>query len=147
MKFAMLLLIGLTVCIASNAFAASATSNLSWTPPDSRQDGTPLSLDEIAEYRVFYTVDGQVTGGSDFIVSSSTATTETVTLELTPREQPYTVSFAITVIDTNGLSSPPSDTVSKQFYVNSTAVPGPATNIKFVITCSDGCTIQEVVTP
>ena len=142
MKYAIAMMLLLT---SFGAFAAPAVSTLSWDAPTTRVDGTPLDPAEIAEYRVFYTVDGQVTGDSEFIVVGPTATAEKVILELIPREQPYTVSFAITVIDTEGRSSPQSDTVSKQFAVNSTANPGPATNIQFNITCGSGCTIQEIV--
>ena len=142
-KLAAFLLVGLMVTLAVQA--APANSDLSWEAPTTRVDGTPLAPAEIAEYRVFYTVDGQVTGENDFIVVGPTATAETITLKLIPREQPYTVSFAITVIDTEGRSSPQSDTVSKKFAVNSTANPGPATNIQFDITCGSGCTIQEIV--
>lgn len=132
------------IFLAQNAFAASATSELSWSAPTERVDGTPMDLDEIAEYRVFYSVDGEPTTDSEFITIERDATSETVTLELTPRAEDYTVSFAIVVVDTNGLVSQPSEMVSKVFNVESTSVPRPATNLQFTITCEDGCTIEEV---
>lgn len=133
------------IFLAQNAFAASATSELSWSAPTERVDGTPMGLDEIAEYRVFYSVDGQPTTEGDYITIGPDATSETVTLELTPRAEDYTVSFAIVVVDTNGLVSQPSEMVSKVFNVDSTSVPKPATNLQFTVTCGEGCSIQEVV--
>lgn len=132
------------MAVVQNAFAASATSELSWSAPTERVDGTPMGLDEIAEYRVFYSVDGQPTTDGEFITIGPDATSETVTLELTPRSEDYTVSFAIVVVDTNGLESEPSEMVSKVFNVDSTAIPAPATNLQFTITCGEGCTIEKV---
>lgn len=60
MKFAAFLIVCLMVTLA--AHAAPAVSDLSWTAPTTREDGSPLSSDEIKEYRVYYTVDGQTPG-------------------------------------------------------------------------------------
>jgi len=141
MKFAAFLLVGMLVTLAAQA--APATSELSWTAPDTRVDGTPLDPVDIAEYRVYYTINGEPQG-VDPIVVNGTSASETVTLELTPRVEPYVISFAITTVDTAGLESAQSETVSKTFMVNSTAAPNPPTNIRVTITCADECTITEV---
>ena len=140
-KFAAFLLVGLMVTLAVQA--APANSNLSWEAPTTRVDGTPLDPADIAEYRVYYTINGEPQG-VDPIVVSGTSASETVTLELTPRVEPYVISFAITTVDTAGLESAQSETVSKTFQVDSTAAPGAPTNIQFTITCGDGCTITEI---
>jgi len=142
MKFAAFLFAGMMVTLA--AHAAPAQSNLSWTAPTTRADQTPLAAEEIGEYRVYYTIDGTPPGEGEPIVVDGTAASETVTLELLPRATPYVVSFSITTVDTDGLESAQSETVSKTFQVDSTAAPNPPTNIQFTIVCGDGCTITEV---
>ena len=141
MKFAAFLFVGMLVTLA--AHAAPAPSNLSWEAPTTRVDGTALDPADIAEYRVYYTINGEPQG-IDPIVVNGTSASETVTLELTPRVEPYVISFAITTVDTAGLESAQSETVSKTFQVDSTAAPNPPTNIQFTIVCGDGCTITEV---
>ena len=141
MKFAAFLFLGMLVTLA--AHAAPAPSDLSWTAPDTRVDGTPLTVEEIKEYRVYYTIDGQTPGEGVPIVVSGTSASETVTLELSPRATPYVVSFSITTVDTGGLESARSETVSKTLQVDSTAAPGAPTNIQFTIVCGEGCTITE----
>lgn len=141
MKFAGFMFVGLLVTLA--AHAAPAPSDLSWEAPTTRVDGTPLAVEEIKEYRVYYTIDGQTPGEGAPIVVSGTSVSETVTLELLPRATPYVVSFAISTVDTDGLESEQSETVSKTFKVDSTAAPEAPTNIQFTIVCGEGCTITE----
>jgi len=143
MKFAAFLIVGLMVTLAAQA--APATSELSWTAPDTREDGTPLAPSEIAEYRVYYMFDGQKPGDNYPIVVNGTLGSETVTLELLPRAEPYVVGFAITTVDTDGIESVRSDTVSKTFNVDSTAKPSAPTSVEFTITCGKGCVITEKV--
>ena len=141
MKFAAFLFVGMLVTLA--AHAAPAPSNLSWEAPTTRVDGTALDPADIAEYRVYYTINGEPQG-VDPIVVSGTSASETVTLELTPRVEPYVISFAITTVDTDGLESAQSETVSKTFQVDSTAAPSAPTNLQFTIVCGEGCTVTEV---
>ena len=142
MKFAAFLFVGLLATLASTASAAPATADLSWTAPDTRVDGTILEASEIAEYRVYYSIDGTPTGAGEFIPVSG-AVAETVTLDLTPRVELYVVQFAVTTVDTTGQVSALSNVVSKTFTVKSTAAPNPPTNLQFTIACGDGCTITE----
>ena len=142
-KFAAFLLVGLMITLAVQA--APANSNLSWEAPSTRVDGTPLEAEEIKEYRVYYTIDGTAPGTGEPIVVGGTSASETVTLELTPRLEPYVVSFAIKTVDTDGLGSALSDVVSKTFEVESTSNPGAPTNLQFEITCGDGCTIKKKI--
>ena len=131
------------VIFAQGAFSATATSTLSWQPPTERVDGTPFSMEDIQEYRVYYTIDGTPPGDGEPIVVGGTAVSETVTLELTPRLEPYVVSFAIKTVDTDGLGSALSEVVTKEFEVESTSEPGAPTNLQFEITCGEGCTIKK----
>ena len=140
MKYAIAMMLLLT---SFWAFAAPAVSTLSWDAPTTRVDGTPLDPADIAEYRVYYTINGEPQG-IDPIVVNGTSASETVTLELTPRVEPYVISFAITTVDTAGLESAQSETVSKTFQVDSTADPAAPTSLQFTIVCGDGCTINEI---
>jgi hypothetical protein len=142
-KFAAFLIVGMIVTLA--AHAAPATSELSWTAPDTRVDGTPLTLEEIKEYRVYYTVDGQTPGDGSPVVVNGALGSQTVTLELLPRATPYVVGFAITTVDTDGVESVRSDVVSKTFNIDRIVKPSAPTNLQFNITCGDGCTITEKV--
>jgi len=139
------LLVFVLALFSFGAVAAPATSTLSWTAPSTRVDGTPLEAEEIKEYRVYYTIDGTAPGTGEPIVVGGTSASETVTLELTPRLEPYVVSFAIKTVDTDGLGSALSDVVSKTFEVESTSNPGAPTNLQFEITCGDGCTIKKKI--
>jgi len=142
-KFTGFMFVGLLVTLA--AHSAPAPSDLSWTAPSTRVDGTPLAVEEIKEYRVYYTIDGTPPGDGDHIVVSGTSIAETVTLELIPRIEPYVVSFAIKTVDTDGLGSSLSDVVSKEFEVESTSEPNAPTNLQFEIACGDGCSIKKKI--
>ena len=143
MKFAAFLFAGMMVTLA--AHAAPANSNLSWEAPTTRVDGTALTAEEIKEYRVYYTIDGTAPGTGEPIVVSGTSASETVTLELTPRLEPYVVSFAIKTVDTDGFGSALSDVVTKEFEVESTSNPGAPTNLEFTIVCGEGCVIKKKI--
>jgi len=147
LKFAGFMFVGLLVTLAMlpAVQAAPAPSDLSWTAPSTRVDGTPLAPSEIKEYLVYYTIDGQTPGEGVPIVVSGTSASETVTLELLPRVDPYVISFAISTVDTDGLESARSETVSKTFQVSSTAAPGAPTSLEFTITCGDGCSIKKKI--
>ncbi len=84
----------------------SKSVTVSWVPPSQRQDGTPLDLYEVAEYRVHYgsapgdyTATLVVTGGE-----SSEATID----DLLDADRIY---VAVEAVDTDGLASGPSDEV------------------------------------
>jgi hypothetical protein len=141
-KFAAFLLVGLMLTLAVQA--APATSTLSWEPPTERVDGTPFAVEDILEYAVTYTVDGEPSDRAPFVVDFA-ATSAEIVLELTPRAMPYTVAFQIVVVDKQGRMSLPSDPVSKVFALDSTAAPGVPTSVKFTVLCGQGCTIEEIV--
>ena len=138
-------LIALALALAAPfAIGADATSQLTWEAPNARVDGTALAAQEIAEYRVYYAVDATVTTDSTMVTIGPDATSETVTIDLQPRQDLYTVKFAITTVDTDGRESKLSDVASKTFRVNSTAAPNPPNSLTFTISCGDGCVIEEV---
>ena len=143
MKYAIAMMLLLT---SFGAFAAPAVSTLSWTAPTTRVDGTPLQATQIEEFRVYHGIDigpDPLAIGPEYTAVSGENATD-ITIDLTPRPEPYVISFAITAVDRDGLESALSETVSKTFDVDSTAAPNPPTNIQFTIVCGDGCTITEV---
>ena len=142
MKAMLAILVMLT--LPQFAIAAEATSALSWVAPETRVDGTAMTVNEIKEYRAFYAIDGEPTTDSEFIVIDFAATTEVITLQLQPRAEPYTINFAIMTVDTQNRQSLLSNVVSKQFQVESTSNPGVPTMLQFSISIADGFTITEV---
>ena len=139
-------LIGIMILMITSlgVIAAESTSTLSWEAPTTRVDGTAMTVNEIKEYRAFYVIDSEPTTDSEFIVIDFAATTEVITLQLQPRAEPYTISFAIMTVDTKDRQSLLSNVVSKQFQVESTSNPGVPTMLQFSISIADGFTITEV---
>ena len=139
-----ILAIFVILTLSQFAIAVEAPSTLSWKAPETRVDGTAMTVEEIKEYRAFYAIDSDPTTDSEFIVIDFAATTEVITLQLQPRAEPYTISFAIMTVDTKDRQSLLSNVVSKQFQVESTSNPGVPTMLQFSISIADGFTITEV---
>jgi len=140
------LLVFVLALFSFGAVAAPATSTLSWTAPTTRVDGTPLQATQIEEFRVYHGIDigpDPLPIGPDYTAVTGENAAE-ITIDLTPRPEPYVISFAITTVARDGLQSALSETVSKTFQVDSTAAPSAPTNLQFTIVCGDGCTITEV---
>ena len=143
-KFAAFLLVGLMITLAVQS--APAVSTLSWTAPTTRVDGTPLQATQIEEFRVYHGIDigpDPLAIGPEYTAVSGENAAE-ITIDLTPRPEPYVISFAITTVDRDGRQSVLSETVTKTFDVESTAKPNAPTSLTFTVVCGDGCTITEV---
>ena len=143
-KFAAFLLVGLMITLAVQS--APAVSTLSWTAPTTRVDGTPLQATQIEEFRIYHGIDigpDPLAIGPEYTAVSGENATD-IKIDLTPRPEPYVISFAITTVDRDGLESALSETVSKTFDVDSTADPAAPTSLQFTINCVDGCTVTEV---
>lgn len=86
----------------------SYSINLSWTRPTTRTDGSPLSADAIAAYRLFYTRDGSAASEDTVVViDNGSATSTALTLAVAG-----TYTFSITAIDSNGSESALSNAAS-----------------------------------
>lgn len=134
----------LGVMASSAVFGAEAKARLSWSPPTERVDGTPMGVEEIGSFRLYYAVDAPVEPDSDtteMVELQPFQTAHGVTLDLAPREEAYTVSFAITTVDTDGLEAPLSEVVSKTFKLDSTAAPGQVMDLTVTVSCGEGCEI------
>jgi hypothetical protein len=79
--------------------AANPVLSLSWIAPSEREDGTPISMAEIAGYRVYY---GAVQGSYTHQVDIADSATMQVTLSDLATGTYY---FAVTAIDTDGRES------------------------------------------
>ena len=149
MKSLTLALCLLVLALAANAaFAAPATSTLSWDAPTTRADGTPLAPAQIEEFRIYHGIDigpDPLAIGPDYTAVSGENATD-IMIELVPRVEPYVISFAITTVDRDGLQSVLSETATKAFDVESTAKPNAPTSLEFTVVCGDGsgCEITEV---
>lgn len=130
---------------ATTAVAAPVTASLSWEAPTTRVDETPLSSDEIAGYRIYHAVGGEVNDDPDsahIVVTGET--TQVVSIDLVPRAEPYTLSFGVRAVDTGGNASPLSNIASVNVVVRSTAAPSAPTSVRFEIDCEAGCVITVV---
>ena len=148
MRLAGFLLVGLVITLAllPAAHAAPAVSTLSWDAPTTRVDGTPLQATQIEEFRVYHGIDigpDPLAIGPEYTAVTGENAAE-ITIDLTPRPEPYVISFAITTVARDGLQSVLSNTVSKTFDVKSTAKPNAPTSVTFTVVCGDGCEITEI---
>jgi hypothetical protein len=144
----LLLTLGLLLfCAGVSAQTVSQTAKLTWTPPTTREDGSALSDIEIGGYTLYY---GQTpvtlnTGGYISTVPQGVATlavardktSETLTFNLAPRAQPYTIYYALTVSDIFGLVSKPG-LLTQSVLIKPASAPSAPASLKVNITCVSG---------
>ena len=93
-------------------------ARLSWAPPVEREDGTSLGLTEIQEYRIYW--------GLDNTFDQTTVITDSTVTEILISDLPTGVhSFRMTAVDTDGLESSFSATVSKETFASEPPVVDP----------------------
>ena len=113
LKFLLLLtaVFVLPACSAGGGGSTQGSSNnlgISWTAPSEREDVTPISLSEIAGYRVYYgtetgvyqnqlAVDGSVTLATISGLSSGTYYVAVTTIDTEGRESAYSQEVIATV--------------------------------------------------
>lgn len=94
--------------IVPPADAQSSSDVLTWTPPTERVDGTPLPVQEIGGYRVYFAIgDGPL--GQPIDVSGGSTTSYEVPRALDGRR-----CYAMTTVDTNAQESARSETVCSE---------------------------------
>lgn len=143
--FTLVLIAGLALLCAARLQAAPATASLSWTEPTMRADGVALAPAEIAGYRIYQAIDGEVSSdaASDYIAVTGELA-RVVTIELVPRPEPYVLAFGVRAVDAQGRVSALSNIATKAVRVESTAAPGAPTSVRFEIDCTAGCVITVV---
>lgn len=95
MKFRPGFLLGALLGLSFAVYAAT----LSWTPPTQRQDGTPLSLSELAEYRLYCGKPGEP---REYIEAIAAPETSLFADNLLPNGS---WSCVLTAVDTEGRES------------------------------------------
>lgn len=85
----------------SNSGGTGQTVSLSWTIPNQRTDGSPLPVSQLAGYEIYYYANGSSSGSGQVININDPLVTTYTTQPL----QPNTYNFAISAIDTSGLTS------------------------------------------
>ncbi len=85
----------------------SRTITLAWTPPSTRQDGTPLPLSELRGYEIYYYRAGTTNGDTVLSVNGSSMLSRQITLTTVG-----TYHFAIAAVDTSNRVSSLSNDVS-----------------------------------
>lgn len=97
-----------TIGASSSASTATGSFSLSWTAPVTRSDGTPLTLSEIAGYRVYY---GTSPGNYPNRINISNGSLQSATLTGIPVGTYY---VAMSTYDNKGLESNYSSPVVKK---------------------------------
>ena len=102
-------------------FGADPVATLSWTAPAAREDGTPLTADEIGKYVIYY----KTTTG--YAVAAETAGNVT---SWSPAKFPRTKNFVVRCVDKNGIESGDSNIAKLSF----SAPTAPTVTIKVTLT-------------
>lgn len=137
-----LILVALLVGYSTAANAAEVYADLSWTPPSTRTDGTPLALTDLGGYRVYQSADGlNYLPIAD--LTDPTITAYTATSEQPIQEAAITLYFSVTAYDVDGLESAHSEVVAKTFLLESTAQPSAPGNVDGSMRCGPGCVVTE----
>jgi hypothetical protein len=107
---------------AFSAFAEIAT--VTWVAPTQRVDGTPLTLEELREFRIYWGLGTNFNNMS--VVSDATLTTYVIDgLDI-----PGTYSFRMTAVDTEGRESGYSMVATKTVVSTSPPLPPTITSVE-----------------
>lgn len=155
---ALLLFVGLSG--AAHAQIGTGAADLTWTPPDAFEDGTPLAVDDLAGYVIFYGTESRAGGRCDggppdprprpaarddtscypaaIPIGNGAVQSRQVDLSLT---ESVTLWFAVAAEATNGLLSVYSNEASKLIELVIDAIaPGEPVNVTLEISleCEPG---------
>lgn len=150
-RFALLLTAALAVfcCGAFAQTPVSVSPTLTWKAPTTRENGDALTAAEIAGYTLYYGQTAVSLDSGGYIqlpVASTIATvgniagsslTQKVTFSLTPRAQPYTIFYALTVTDIFGLTSKPG-LLTTTITVKPGSNPSAPSTLNATIVCTGG---------
>ena len=98
-QLVLVVLLQLAACNSGSGEVSSELVKLNWIAPSEREDGTPLSLSEIAGYRIYY---GSSTGAYPNLIEMMDGSAVEVNLN---NLSPGLYYFVITTLDTDGRES------------------------------------------
>jgi hypothetical protein len=107
--------IGMSIALAQTGVIVNGqgTATISWQRPTENTNGSPLPIEDIAGYTVYWGTDpDNIANGSTFEISNGAVTTSMLDLAL---EGPTTIHFAMTATHVNGQESALSNIASKIF--------------------------------
>lgn len=114
-------------------------TDLSWTAPTTREDGSELDASLIAGYNIYWS-DDAVTYS---LVGDTPELSYTVTHDLEVSVDKYTFLYAVTTIGISGRESQYSNIVLKSFLVKATSSPIAPGGLGGSVRCGNGCQIDE----
>lgn len=138
------LLLMSTPVMAQPSAQTTAEATLSWEAPTEREDGTSIDPSEIASYRIYHTVDADMTQNPEapHTVVSGEQDTQVVSVDLMPRpHEPYVIRFGVRAVDTEGRMSDLSNIEAKTVTVRSTSKLKAPVQLRFELVCT-GCTLE-----
>ncbi len=115
MKFIKIILLML-ILFSSQLYATEKTFDISWTIPTTRINGSILNFSEISHYNILYIIDN-ADDEKSVEVSPASTIGRRVSIDLIPRDTPYTIEFYMTVTDTNNQNSVHSASVIRNVLV------------------------------
>lgn len=141
-----LLSLAIGLLAGSAAMAAPFVSDLTWEQELAREDGTPMEPAELAGFRVYSAVDGEISADpdSEHIAIDADASTYTLVLELMPRKEPYTVRIAMRSVDSKGRESRLSDVFEERYIAESDASPVAPRILRLEIGTADGFSVRRI---
>lgn len=141
-KLILIILLSLLLLSLSHPTAWADNATLSWIPPTTHVDGTPLT--DLVGYKVYY---GTASGTYTQVVDAGlTATPSTPTYTVINLVTGNTYYFAVTAYNTSGNESSYSNEVSKSFSVTTTTIPGATTTTTTTIPGATSTTTVTVTT-
>jgi hypothetical protein len=128
--------------VAASAIAVPVICTLSWDAPMVLADGSPLDPTRLAGYRVYIAIDADLDPDGEFTAVQNNQGPQEISIDLDPRIQPYELKFGVIAVLNDGKVSQMSEIGSQSFRLQSSANPGPPTNLKIILECrSAGCEI------
>lgn len=116
--------------------------DLIWVAPTMRENGIPLTEDEILRYNVYWSPDAV----EYTLIGGTTEVFFTAVHSLPVGPEAHTYLYVVTTIDTNGQESKYSNIQLETFIVMSDSPPSPPGELSIYERRCTGCIIESVTT-
>ena len=130
----------LCLLLSPTLFAKEVTITKTWIPPTQNADGSELAVEQIKEFRLYYSIDGPIDLSGPYYATKENEAQ--IVLDLEPRQAPYVLRATVLAVDIWGGESEPSNEIMQEFSILSSTKPNPISNPKITITCGSGCVIE-----